>query len=57
MLLDGKVIIVSGVGPGLGREIAAAAARDGASVVIGARRQANLESVADEIEPGLYPET
>jgi NAD(P)-dependent dehydrogenase (short-subunit alcohol dehydrogenase family) len=51
VLLDGKVIIVSGVGPGLGREIAAAAARDGASVVIGARRQANLESVAEEIDP------
>ncbi|MDQ6852629.1 MAG: short-chain dehydrogenase, partial [Actinomycetota bacterium] len=43
MILDGKTVVVSGVGPGLGREIAAAAARDGANVAIGARTQANLE--------------
>ena len=51
MLLEDKVVIVSGVGPGLGREVAAAAARDGASVVLGARRQANLEAAAAEIDP------
>ena len=52
MLLDGKVVIVSGVGPGLGRECAVAAARDGASVMLGARRQENLEKAAAEIDPG-----
>ena len=51
MLLEGKVVIVSGVGPGLGREIAVAASRDGASVVLGARRAANLEAAAAEIDP------
>jgi NAD(P)-dependent dehydrogenase (short-subunit alcohol dehydrogenase family) len=51
MLLDGKVMVVSGVGPGLGREIAAAAVRDGASVMMGARTQANLEAAAAEIDP------
>jgi NAD(P)-dependent dehydrogenase (short-subunit alcohol dehydrogenase family) len=51
MLLEGKVVIVSGVGPGLGREIAAAAAREGASVMMGARTEANLKSAADEIDP------
>jgi len=51
MLLEDKVIIVSGVGPGLGREVAAAAVRDGASVMISARRQANLEAAAAEIDP------
>ncbi len=51
MLLEGKVIIVSGVGPGLGREVALAAARDGAAVVLGARREANLEAAAAEIDP------
>ena len=51
MLLEGKVIIVSGVGPGLGREIAVAAAADGANVVLGARRVANLEAAAAEIDP------
>jgi len=51
VLLEGKVIIVSGVGPGLGREVALAAARDGAAVVLGARREANLEAAAAEIDP------
>lgn len=49
MLLEGKVVVVSGVGPGLGREISAAAVREGASVMMGARRQANLEAAAAEI--------
>jgi len=49
-LLEGKVIIVSGVGPGVGREIAVAAVRDGASVMLGARRQANLEAAAAECD-------
>ena len=51
MLLEGKVVVVSGVGPGLGREIAAAAAREGASVMMGARTEANLSAAADEIDP------
>jgi len=51
VLLEDKVVIVSGVGPGLGREVAAAAVRDGASVMISARRQANLEAAAAEIDP------
>jgi NAD(P)-dependent dehydrogenase (short-subunit alcohol dehydrogenase family) len=51
MLLENKVVVVSGVGPGLGREIAVAAAREGASVMMGARTEANLEAAADEIDP------
>src|SRR2546430_17323471 len=50
MILEGKTVIVSGVGPGLGREIAATSARDGANVVMGARTQANLEHAAAEID-------
>jgi NAD(P)-dependent dehydrogenase (short-subunit alcohol dehydrogenase family) len=42
MILDGKTVMVSGVGPGLGREIGAAAARDGAQVMLAARTEANL---------------
>lgn len=48
-LLGGRTAIVSGVGPGLGRAIALAAARDGASVVLAARTEAFLNKVAEEI--------
>src|SRR5690349_6331171 len=51
MLLEGTTMVVSGVGPGLGREIAEAAGRDGASVVIGARIEANLKAAAEAIDP------
>jgi NAD(P)-dependent dehydrogenase (short-subunit alcohol dehydrogenase family) len=50
VLLEGKAAIVSGVGPGLGRSIAVALAREGASVGMGARTPSTLESVAEEIE-------
>jgi NAD(P)-dependent dehydrogenase (short-subunit alcohol dehydrogenase family) len=50
-LLDGKTVVVSGVGTGLGREVALAASRDGANVVLGARSESNLQKVADEIDP------
>jgi NAD(P)-dependent dehydrogenase (short-subunit alcohol dehydrogenase family) len=50
MLLDGKVVIVSGVGVGFGRDLALAMAEHGAAVVMGARREKYLVSVANEIE-------
>jgi NAD(P)-dependent dehydrogenase (short-subunit alcohol dehydrogenase family) len=46
MLLEGKVVIVSGVGAGLGQELAFAAAREGAHVVLAARTRSFLEQVA-----------
>jgi NAD(P)-dependent dehydrogenase (short-subunit alcohol dehydrogenase family) len=49
-LLAGRTIVVSGVGPGLGREIAAIAVREGANVVMGARREANLRAAAEGID-------
>ena len=48
-LLDGKVVVVSGVGPGLGYQVAAAAAAAGASVVLGARNDGYLSEVEAEI--------
>ena len=48
-LLAGKVCVVSGVGPGLGRQAARALAAQGADLVLAARRQANLEEVAAEL--------
>ncbi|HTL86838.1 MAG TPA: SDR family oxidoreductase [Acidimicrobiia bacterium] len=49
MLLDGKVVIVSGVGPGLGQANARALAREGATVVLAARNAEYLAGVASEI--------
>jgi NAD(P)-dependent dehydrogenase (short-subunit alcohol dehydrogenase family) len=50
MLLDGKVAIVSGVGPGLGQANARALAREGATVVLAARSADYLEQMQKEIE-------
>lgn len=49
-LLAGKVCVVSGVGPGLGRRAAVALSAHGADVVLAARREALLEEVAAEVE-------
>src|SRR5581483_6969187 len=51
MLLDGKTVLVTGVGAGLGRECATSALRDGANVVLGARRGDSLASTAGELDP------
>ena len=48
-LLAGKVCVVSGVGPGLGRQAARALAAHGGDVVLAARRQANLDAVLAEM--------
>ncbi|MHA6760725.1 SDR family oxidoreductase [Streptacidiphilus sp. PAMC 29251] len=49
-LFAGRTVVVSGVGPGLGQQIAVRAARDGANVVLGARTEENLAKVGAEIE-------
>ena len=48
-LLTGQVVVVSGVGPGLGRSIALASARAGADVVLAARTASRLDEVAKEV--------
>ncbi|MEU8527464.1 SDR family oxidoreductase [Streptomyces sp. NPDC048629] len=51
MLLQGKTVVVSGVGAGLGHQVAATVVRDGGNAVLGARTEANLAACAAEIDP------
>jgi NAD(P)-dependent dehydrogenase (short-subunit alcohol dehydrogenase family) len=51
MLLADKVAVVSGIGPGLGRELALALARHGASLVLAARSEGALAELAKEVAP------
>ena len=50
-LVQGKTVVVCGVGPGLGREVAKAALRDGANVVVAARRAEALSEHAKKLDP------
>ena len=49
MRLENKVVLLSGVGPGMGRAIALLFAQEGAHVALVARKAAIIESVAQEI--------
>lgn len=49
MLLEDRVVIVSGVGPGMGRDVALACAGQGAHIVLAARSREQLDAVAGEI--------
>ena len=49
MLLKDKVVIVTGVGPGMGRKLGVLAAAEGAKVALAARSAGFLDEVAGEI--------
>ena len=51
MILKDRTLVVSGVGTGLGREVARLALRDGARVVLAARTESVLEAAAQELDP------
>ncbi|MFD4180238.1 SDR family oxidoreductase [Rhodococcus sp. NPDC058514] len=48
-LLQDKVVVISGVGPALGRTLALRCAEAGADLVLAARTQARLDEVAKEV--------
>jgi NAD(P)-dependent dehydrogenase (short-subunit alcohol dehydrogenase family) len=50
MSLEGRVVIVTGAGSGLGEQFARALAHAGASVVLASRRLERLEALAGELE-------
>jgi NAD(P)-dependent dehydrogenase (short-subunit alcohol dehydrogenase family) len=49
VLLAGRNAIVSGIGPGMGRDVSLALAREGADLVLAARSDARLEEVAKDV--------
>jgi NAD(P)-dependent dehydrogenase (short-subunit alcohol dehydrogenase family) len=57
MLLQDKVVVVSGVGPGLGRSIAVQCARQGADIVLASRTESRLTEVAKEVTDLGRPRT
>jgi NAD(P)-dependent dehydrogenase (short-subunit alcohol dehydrogenase family) len=50
-VLEGKTVLVAGVGAGLGRHVVEGALRDGANVLLAARTEAVLEQTAKEVDP------
>jgi len=51
-LLAGRVVLVTGAAEGIGRAVAAACARYGATLVLSDREQRDLEPLYDELEAG-----
>jgi NAD(P)-dependent dehydrogenase (short-subunit alcohol dehydrogenase family) len=49
VILEGKTVVITGVGPGLGAETARLALRDGANIVMAARKQERLAAFAAEL--------
>ena len=50
-MLNHRTIVIAGVGPGLGEETARISLREGANVVLGARDEKRLASIAKGLDP------
>src|SRR4051794_3179005 len=55
MLLKGKVAVITGAGPGLGRTLSVLMAQEGASLVVAARSRDTLEKIASEVDGEVLP--
>ena len=53
--LDGRVAVVAGAGPGIGRACAEAFVRAGATVVVAARNEARVRALAEELGAHALP--
>jgi NAD(P)-dependent dehydrogenase (short-subunit alcohol dehydrogenase family) len=51
MILEGKTVVVTGVGPGLGGEVARLVLRDGGNALLAARTADKLAAFANELDP------
>jgi NAD(P)-dependent dehydrogenase (short-subunit alcohol dehydrogenase family) len=49
-MLEGKIVVVSGIGPGIGRDISLGCAREGADIVLAARTSSKLDRLATSEE-------
>jgi NADP-dependent 3-hydroxy acid dehydrogenase YdfG len=50
--IEGKVVVITGASSGLGEASARLLSAQGASVVLGARREDRIKSLADELTAG-----
>ena len=48
-ILEGKIVVITGAGTGIGKEVALLFANEGARTILVGRRLSLLESVAEEI--------
>lgn len=55
-LLQGRIILITGAGDGIGRACALACAAAGATVILSGKTISKLEEVYDEIEQAGYPQ-
>jgi NAD(P)-dependent dehydrogenase (short-subunit alcohol dehydrogenase family) len=50
MMLENRVVVITGAGPGLGNTLARRCAEEGADVVVAARTAATLDAIVKEVE-------